>query len=256
MIRGVLLDLAGVLYDGAHVVPGSVAAVKQLRDAGLPLRFVTNSTRASRRVLLNRLRGFGFDVSENELFTPASAACAVLEQRNLSAHLLIHPDLAEDFADVSCTGDGTAVVVGDAGEFFTFDALNTACRELLNGAELFALATNRVFLDSDGELSIDAGAFIAALKYATGKKPVVLGKPAPGFFGAALASMEVAAQDAVMVGDDVESDVAGALRAGLGQAVLVKTGKYRQDDEMRTAPEPSYLAADLEDAVSWLLHKK
>lgn len=208
MIRGVLLDLAGVLYDGDRAIDGAPDAVARLAGAGLPVRFVTNSTRAPRRVLLQRLHNMGFAIDADQLFTPARAACDLLRQNGRAPHLLIHPDLAEDFTDLPTLGPDKFVVIGDATEHFTYDAMNAAFRALSRGADLLALAANRHFRDADGGLSIDVGAFVAAL-------------------------------DAVMVGDDAEADVAGALKAGLGHAVLVQTGKYRPGDERRAPPGPA-----------------
>lgn len=255
MIRGVLLDLAGVLYDGDTAINGSAEAVARLSKAGLPLRFVTNSTRAPRRRLLDRLDRMGFDVDPEQLFTPARAACARLRETGRSAHLLIHPDLAEDFADVPEGGADRSVIVADAADHFTYEAMNDAFRALTDGADLLALAYNRSFRGSDGALSIDVGAFVAALEFAAGTEAEVLGKPAPAFFAAALDSMDVAPENAVMVGDDAESDVSGALDAGLGQAVLVQTGKYRHGDETRVDPAPSHVARDITAAVDWILDR-
>lgn len=253
MTRAVLLDMAGVLYDGTRAIPGSVAAVARLRQAGLPLRLITNSTRAPRNVLLARLNDMGFDVTPQELFTPARAARDRLTADALVPHLLIHPDLAGDFAGLPDGPRPGAVVVGDAGAHFTHDALNAAFRVLAQGVPLLALAANRSFRDSDGEPSMDAGAFVAALEYAARTKAEVLGKPAPAFFHAALDSLGVGAADAVMIGDDAEADVQGALQAGLGQAVLVRSGKYHAGDERRIDPAPTHLADDLAAAVDWLL---
>lgn len=253
MIRGVLLDVAGVLYDGGAAVPGSVRAVARLREAGLPVRCVTNSTRNPRRVLLDRLAQLGFDIAPEDVFTPAIAARGLLAARGRAAHLLVHPDLAEDFADLPRKGDAMTVIVGDAAEHFSYANMNAAFRALERGADLMALAMNRSFNDADGALSIDAGAFVAALEYASGKTAEVVGKPAPAFFAAALDSMGVKADEAVMVGDDAESDIAGALRAGLGRAVLVQTGKYRPGAETAQDPAPTHVAKDLAGAVDWIL---
>lgn len=254
MTKGVLLDLSGVLYEGKQAVPGAARAVQCLRAAGLPVRFLTNSTRSPRRVLLEKLAGMGFDVGRDELFTPARAACDVLKAQRRAAHLLIHPDLAEDFAGLKGLGPDKTVVVGDAAEYFTYDAMNAAFRALNGGATLMALAANRVFKDDDGELSIDAGAFVAALEYAAETTATVLGKPSAAFFQAALDSMGCAAAQAVMVGDDAEADVAGALKAGLGKAVLVRSGKFQAGDETRNKPPPSHVADDLPAAVAWILN--
>jgi len=252
MIRGVLLDLAGVVYEGDHVLTGAINAVARLHGSGLSLRFVTNTTTRTKTALLARLTGFGLEIESEELFTPGQAAKAWLTEHGASPVLLVHPNLRCEFADLP-TGPKRAVVVGDAGKDFTFENMNHAFRALIDGATLLALAKNRTFKDDDGKLSLDAGAFVAALEYSSGEKAIVLGKPSPHFFDAALASMGCAPEHAVMVGDDAESDVAGALRAGLARAVLVRTGKYRKGDETRFDPGPTATVDDLPAAVQWIL---
>lgn len=254
MIRGVLLDIAGVLCDGETPVPGAPLSVARLRAAGLRVGFLTNTTRQPKRRIVERLGALGIAARPEEVFTPAAAACAWLTAGGFSPQLLIHPDLAEDFAD--CPRDGPpAIVLGDAGDGFTYAALNAAFRAILGGAPFLALAANRVFRDADGVLSLDAGAFVHALEYASGQPARVLGKPAPDFFAAALAQLGCSGAEAAMVGDDAESDVAGALVAGLGTAILVRTGKYRPGDEARHAPPPSAVVEDIAAACAHLLAK-
>ncbi len=252
MIRGALLDLAGVIYDGDRALPGASEAVERLRQAGLSLRFVTNTTRMPKRKILDRLARLGFAMPKSELFTPAEAARAWLACNDAAPSLLVHPNLVEEFQDIPARSK-RAVVIGDAGESFDFASLNRAFRELIAGAAFIALAKNRSFKDEDGKLSIDAGAFVTALEYASGKTALVLGKPAAAFFEAALASMNCAPQDAVMIGDDAEADVAGALDAGLGAALLVQTGKYREGDERRFSPPPTATVADVAAAADFIL---
>jgi HAD superfamily hydrolase (TIGR01458 family) len=254
MIRAVLLDLAGVVYQGEQPLPGAVEAITGLRGAGLRLCFLTNTTRMPKRVLLRRLNNMGVALTAEELFTPAQAARAWLAARKLSPHLLIHPGLEEDFANLDAS-ENEAVVVGDAGQGFTYNALNAAFRKLIAGAEFLALARNRSFKDEDGELSLDAGSFVAALEYACQRDAVLLGKPAPDFFQGALASLECDGKEAVMVGDDAEADVAGALAAGIGTALLVRTGKYRPGDERKVKPTPSDIVEDLAAAARWIMDR-
>ncbi|MCP5074602.1 MAG: TIGR01458 family HAD-type hydrolase [Rhodobacteraceae bacterium] len=254
MIKGVLLDLSGVLYVGSTALPGAVEAVARLRGE-LPVRFVTNSTRNPKRVLLEKLSGLGFSLTEDELFTPAKAACDWLAANNHSPHLLIYPDLQEDFATCS-TNSPPAIVLGDAGKFFTFDALNTAFRILHNGAPFLALAANRTFKDDDNEISIDAGAFVAALEYSSGTNAKVMGKPAPAFFTAAASDMGCTLDETAMIGDDAEADVAGALQSGISTALLVRTGKYTAGDETRYKPNPTATMNHIAAAVDWVLAQK
>ncbi len=255
MIKGVLLDLSGVVYVGSSVLPGALEAIDALHRAKLPVRFVTNTTRTPKCGILERLKGMGLGLSTDELFTPAQAALDWLRAHDQSAHLLIHPNLAEDFEDVR-SGTSAAVVIGDAGDGFSYAALNSAFRQLSAGADFLALAANRTFKDADNELSLDAGAFVAALEFACQRKAMVLGKPSKAFYAAALASMDCGLEEGVMVGDDAEADVSGALAAGLGAALLVRTGKYQPGIEGRFDPPPTAVIDDLPAAVKWILENR
>jgi HAD superfamily hydrolase (TIGR01458 family) len=253
MLKAVLLDLGGVVYVGRDPLPGAVEAIERLRARGLALRFLTNTTRSSRRMLLDKLHGMGLAIGADELFVPASAVRQHLEAKGLAAHLLVHPDLLEDFTGLP-EAEPNAVVIGDAGEGFTYQALNKAFRVLNTGAEFLALAKNRSFRDEDNELSLDAGAFVTALEYATGRDATVFGKPSEAFFSAALESAGCSPNEAVMIGDDVEADVGGARAAGM-VGVLVKTGKYRPGNETDISPPPSTVADDLAAAADWILSR-
>ncbi|MBG0792880.1 HAD hydrolase-like protein [Methylocystis sp. H62] len=200
-----------------------VSKVTQIRAAGLPLKFVTNTTRRPLQRIVNDLARLGLRVEPGDVYTPAAIARDYCIGRRLAPFLVVHPDLYEDFAGLPQDGEG-AVIVGDAGEFFTYDLLNRAYRKILCGAAFLALAKNRNFLDRDGELSLDAGPFIAGLEYACGREATVLGKPSSAFFELADKGLGINAEDVAMIGDDAEADVGGAMAAGL-MGVLVQTGK-------------------------------
>lgn len=254
MIKGVLLDLGGVVYVGSEPLPGAIPAIERLGAAGLGIRYLTNTTRSPRRLMLEKLRRLGVPGGAEALFMPATAARRYLEERGLTPRLLVHPALEEDFAGLK-EGRAEALVVGDAGEGFTYEAMNAAFRALQAGAEFLALARNRSFQDADGALSLDAGAFVAALEYATGRQAMLFGKPAPAFFEAAVASLGCAAPEAVMVGDDAEADIAGAHAAGL-QAILVRSGKYRPGDEDDIDLSPNAVVDDLGAAARRILDRR
>ena len=251
-IRGVLLDVGGVVFVGDAALPGAVAAVERLKTAGIAVRCITNTTRQPRRLFLEKLLGFGLDIQADELFMPAIAARHYLEANRLTPHLLVHPALEEDFAGLPA-GDGSkAVVIGDAAQGFTYDSLNRAFRALDEGAGFLALARNRTFRDADGRLSLDAGPFVAALEYATGREALVLGKPSADFFAAAIESLGCAPSEIAMIGDDVEADIAGAQSVGI-HGILVRTGKYKTGDETRIIPAPNAVMENLATAVEWIL---
>jgi len=142
------------------------------------------------------------------------------------------------------------VIVGDLGAAFGYDVLNRAFRQVIDGAELIALQKNRYWLRADG-LALDVGPFVAALEYATGREAFVVGKPARGFFDEVLRDLGVDAGAAAMIGDDVESDIGGALAAGLA-AILVRTGKYRKDAARAAGIEPTATVDSIADVPALL----
>jgi len=222
------MDLDGTLYVGDVAVQGAREAVSQLKSSGLVLRYVTNTTRKPRREVSEHLRSLGFEVEEAEIFTPARAAAGLIDGK--SCYPLVDDSLLEDLRGLTLVEDRPDyVLVGDLGGGFTYDRLNAAFRLLADGAELLALQKNRYWRKEDG-LALDAGPFVAALEYASGKSATVVGKPERNFFRLALADMGLESQEVAMVGDDAEADVAGAQAAGL-TGILVKTGKYRPGAE-------------------------
>lgn len=222
--KGLLVDLDGTLYVGNEPVEGAREAVDRLKSSGLALRYVTNTTRKPRREVSEHLRSLGFGVEEAEIFTPARAAVGLIQDR--SCYPLVDESLLEDLGGVTLTEDSPDyVLVGDLGEDFTYDRLNAAFRRLADGAELIALQKNRYWRTQEG-LSLDAGPFVAALEYASGKSATVVGKPERDFFRLALEDMGLEPHEVAMVGDDAEADVAGAQAAGL-RGIQVETGKYR-----------------------------
>jgi HAD superfamily hydrolase (TIGR01458 family) len=250
--RGVLIDLDGVLYVEAQPVPGAREALGRLRGGGLALRFVTNTTSRSRPATLDKLRGLGFELDEEELVTPAALAVRHCRERGRRrVALLVNDEVKSDFAGLEeDERRPQAVIVGDLGERFDYATLNRAFRMVMDGAELVALQKNRYWLREDG-LSLDVGPFVAALEYATGREAYVVGKPAAGFFDEVLAGMGLDAAAVVMVGDDVETDVGGALAAGLA-AILVRTGKFREDALSTSGVKPSATVASIADVPELL----
>ena len=223
-VRGLLVDLDGTLYVGDEPVEGAREVIGKLKAGGLKIRYVTNTTRRPRREVGEQMLSLGFEVEEAEIFTPARAAAGLIGEK--SCYPLVDESLLEDLQGVALTElHPDHVLVGDLGEGFAYTRLNAAFRCLMDGADLIALQRNR-YWRTGGELSLDAGPFVAALEYASGKTATVVGKPEESFFRLALEDLRLRPHEVAMVGDDAEADVAGAQAAGL-KGVQVKTGKYR-----------------------------
>jgi HAD superfamily hydrolase (TIGR01458 family) len=247
-LKAVLLDIQGTLLAGDGTpIPGAAAAVEKLRDLGLAVRFVTNIDSVTVGTILGRLRAAGIRAEECEVFTPISAAKRFLERRDrMRCHLLLPPEIEPEFEAFRATGDSADwVVVGDCREGFTYERLNIAFRLVREGAELLALQKGRWFLGSDGP-KLDTGAFVAALEYGANRPAHVVGKPSTELLRLALEDVGGDPFSAVMVGDDICSDVPGAHAAGT-RSVLVRTGKFSLSTLERSELKPDLLLDSVTD---------
>ncbi|XP_067858828.1 phospholysine phosphohistidine inorganic pyrophosphate phosphatase isoform X2 [Heptranchias perlo] len=225
-VRGVLLDISGVLYDsgegGGVPIPGSAEAVKRIKEANLKVRFCTNETQATREKFVKKLQNLGFDITVAEVFAPAPAVCQVLKERGLRPHLLVHDDLLPEFNQID-QSNPNCVVIGDAAENFSYKNLNEAFQVLI-GLEkpiLLSLGRGRYYKETDG-MKLDVGVYMKALEYACDIEAEVVGKPAKMFFLSALSDMGLEPDQVIMIGDDIVNDVGGAQQCGL-KAVQVRT---------------------------------
>jgi HAD superfamily hydrolase (TIGR01458 family) len=241
-MAAILLDIDGVLHVSGEAITGAGEAVRALRADGHRLRFVTNNTTRARERLAEELRGLGIGVDSAEVSTTALAAADLLAGRRVLALTMaaVRDDLA---SRVELVDDGPDVVLvggadesDESGRVFTYENLNGAFAALEDGASLVCLHRNRWWQTARGPL-LDSGAFVAGLEYAAGVEAQVVGKPSRAYFEGALAELGASPSEAVMVGDDVEADVGGAKAAGL-RAILVRTGKFREESLAAAKPKP------------------
>jgi HAD superfamily hydrolase (TIGR01458 family) len=254
-MAAILLDIDGVLMVSGEPIAGAAAAVRRLREDAHRLRFVTNNTTRARATLAEELREIGIDLHDNELQTPAVAAAHALAGKRVLA-LTMHA-VVDDLAGVELVGeDAQAVLIGGADEtletnqVFSYTNLARAFHELEAGAELYCLHKNRWWQTRRGPL-LDAGAFVAGLEYAADVEATVLGKPSPAYFAAAVEALDAEPAMTWMVGDDIESDIAGAQRFGL-QTILVRTGKFRPDTVERGSVMPEAIVSSVAQLPAWL----
>lgn len=255
-MAGILLDLDGVVYVGDAAVPGAAETVAWLSREGVPSLFVTNTTSRPRTAIVEQLRRMGIPASPSQILSPAVATVAWLQREGIGRPALFVPDAtASEFARLdplptSAEEGADAVVVGDLGSRWDFATLNRAFRLLMGNpdAPLIALGMTRYWRADDG-LRLDVGGFVRALEYATGRTAVVLGKPDPAFYGTAVDALHLRPGQAVMVGDDIRTDVEGAQRAGL-TGVLVRTGKFSPSD-LSSGVSPDAVLDSIADLPRW-----
>ena len=228
-ISGILFDLEGVLFVGNRVIEGAADIIRYVREQEIPHRYLTNTTTRSRPALSRKLNGMGLLVKPHEILSAPYAACLYLRQRQpRSCYFLVSEAIRDEFREFPVSETKPEmVVIGDIGRSWSYDLMNHIFQMIMAGAEVVALHKGK-FWQTPERLRLDIGAFIAGLEYATGVEATVIGKPSPAFFRAAVQELGRPENETVMVGDDIDSDIAGAQQCGL-QGFLVRTGKYRDD---------------------------
>jgi HAD superfamily hydrolase (TIGR01458 family) len=254
-MAAILLDIDGVFHVSGEPIAGGADAVRRLREAGHRLRFVTNNTTQARATIAEGLRVMGIELDDEELQTTPRAAASKLAGRRVLA-MTMHAIVGE-LEGVELVGeDAEVVLLGGADEtpesnlVFSYMNLARAFHELEAGAELYCLHKNRWWQTKHGPL-LDAGAFVAGLEYAANTEAVVLGKPSTTYFEAALHALDADASMTWMVGDDIESDIAGAQAHGM-KTVLVRTGKFRPDAVEASRLRPDGIISSIAHLPEWL----
>jgi HAD superfamily hydrolase (TIGR01458 family) len=267
-VRGLLLDLDGVLTLRGAALPGAKEAVARLDARGMPFRIMTNTSAISRESIAGFGQRAGFSTRADQITSALSVTAAWTVRRfpGQALFVLATEDARTEFAgqrlltldEMAANHPAAAVVIGDDEAAVRYDVLNAAFRLVRDGAPLIAMHRNPWWLTADGP-RIDSGAWVAALEYATGRRATVLGKPAVAFFRAGLRSLPGGprADEVAMVGDDVDTDVLAAQRLGM-RGIFVRSGKHG-DAELAVAAlrgrgggRPDAVADSLLDVVAAL----
>ncbi len=253
-IRAFLIDLDGVIYNDHLFVEGADKALSFLRDFGFTLRFATNTTGRSRAAIAEIIRGFGINAEEKEIFSaPYATALWLRQTTDLKCRIVTRGDAPREFEGLPQSEENPDVIIlGDIGERFTFELMNDLFRQILRGAQLIALQKNRYWL-TGGQLTLDAGPYVAALEYATGKPAIVMGKPSRTFFELALKDLGLQPEQVAIIGDDLEADIQGAQATGI-RTIFVETGKDTQADIIRLKIQPDLVLRSIGDIIRHLNH--
>lgn len=225
---GVLADLDGVVYAGPRAIDGAPDALRRLAEEGKSLAYVTNNASRSSEQVASHLRELGAPAQAEQVFGSALAGAELLagEVAAGATVLVIGSETLQDA--VRAQG---LTVVGSADD--TPDAVIQGFSPLLGWKDLaeaaYAVAAGAVWVATNTDMSIPQergtapgnGALVAAVKVATGREPLVAGKPEAALFRTAARHSGV--ERALVVGDRLDTDILGGNRAGMATA-LVLTG--------------------------------
>ncbi len=250
----VLVDLDGVMYRGGEAVPGSAAVVDKVRSLGTPLLFLTNNSSRTPEAVAAKLDEMGVPASPTEILTSAVATAVMLENEGVSgqtAFVVGEEGIKKALAGVGVSlreGEPQSVdlVVMGIDRSADYAKLRTAALLVERGARLIATNGDGSYPAPDG-LWPGAGALLAAIVATTGASPVIVGKPSRPLFAAA--QKMTGARTPLVVGDRLDTDIAGAAAMGW-DSLLVWTGAAQPMELVRTGQLPTYIGSD----ISVLLH--
>jgi glycerol-1-phosphatase len=244
----ILLDLDGVLYRWPEPIPGAAEAVRVLRGAGKRIAFVTNNSSRTPAQVAERLASVDVDARPDEVVTSALATAAVLSERGVrSAFVVGEEGLFEALASsgisaVDASVDEIDVVVVGFDRTADYTKLKDASVLVGRGVSLVASNADPSFPAPGGEAWPGAGALLAAIETTTGTRGEVVGKPEAPLLRRALAS--AGGGRPLVVGDRLDTDIAGASRLGWDSA-LVLTGTTRREDLESSPWKPTFVIDDL-----------
>jgi HAD superfamily hydrolase (TIGR01458 family) len=253
-----IFDLDGTLHVDGQPIAGASELLATLRRQQYLIRFMTNTTSQSQQQLLQQLHQAGIAAAADEILSAPEASRRYLReqqqmlQRAIKIWPVVNEQIRGDYAEfIFEQQQPDFVVIGDIAEQWSYALLNQIFSALNQGAKLIALHKNRFWQTQSG-LKVDIGLFIAGLEYVSKQNALIIGKPAVTFFQQVLASAQCDAHQAVLIGDDIDSDVGGAQRAGIF-AILVQTGKYRSSYQQQSKIRPDLMLESVAHLRNYLL---
>lgn len=251
-----LLDLDGVVRRGLEPIGNAPQTIAAATKAGVRTAYVTNNASLAPSAVTEQLRSMGVAAEDEQIMTASLAAAAMLRQHVAVGSRVLcvgGAGLVEAMTDagyvvVTSAQDAPEAVVQGWAADVAWPQLSEAAYAIENGA--FYLATNLdATLPTERGLAVGNGSLVAAVVNATGVRPISSGKPEVGIFHAAAAL--VGASQPLSVGDRLDTDIAGSLRAGY-PAMVVLTGVAQPGDLLRAVPEqrPTFVAPDLSGVLA------
>jgi len=248
---GFIIDMDGVIYHGNKLLPGIPEFLKWLEDSGKKFLFLTNSSERSPRELHEKLMRLGLDVGEEHFYTSALATAGFLasQKPNGSAFIigdagLIHAMYSFGYTINNVNPD--YVVVGDTRNY-NFENIRTAVNLVLRGARLIG-ANPDISGPVENGIIPSTKALIAPIEIATGKKAYFVGKPNPLMMRIALKKLMVNREDAIVIGDRMDTDVRCGLESEL-DTLLVLSGITSREEVNNFPYQPQYILNGIIDLV-------
>lgn len=244
-MKGIICDIDGVLLHDNELIPGANEFVERILEQGHPLLLLTNYPSQTATDLANRLGAVGLQVPPDCVYTSAMATASFLEQQEgRKAYVVGEGGLTHELYQVGFTMtdiDPDFVIVGET-KAFNWEMIQKASYFVMHGARF--IATNPDVAGPRGFPS--CGALCAPIERITGKKPLYMGKPQAWMMRSALNRMDVHSEDALIVGDNMQTDILAGIQSGI-ETVLVLTGVSQMAHLERFPYRPHHIFPSVKD---------
>jgi HAD superfamily hydrolase (TIGR01458 family) len=244
----VLIDFDGVIRLGNNPSLDAGEFLNFILDNNIPSYIISNSTLRTGKGITQFLVDNNLP-SEVPAMTAADATLQYVKEHYKKVSVYCVDEIKQLFNNYIDDGNPEAIIIGDSGENWNYQLMNEIFSKVYNGADLIAMQMNRFWYPPGKSLSLDAGAFIKAIEYASGKEGILIGKPSPIYFQSALDLLGYKkGSEFLMIGDDIESDIVGAQQAG-GKGILIYTGKTEYPLSNDAIAEPDFEAKNLTEII-------
>ena len=251
MIKAVIFDLDGTLYRGKTVIPGAVEKVAELRKAGKKVFFLTNAATKSRTDVAAKLSDMGFDARKGEVVCGAYLLARYISTNHRGKKVFVVGErgIFDEFAEAGIaveSGENASIVAVGLDRALTYEKLCRAHVNIRRGAIFLASNNDHVYPVEGGDLP-GAGSIVAAIEFATRKKPHIIGKPNPYALELLMKETKLKRDEIIMVGDRLDIDIAFAKNCGIKSA-LVLTGTAKKGEiegKKKAGLAPDYVIASV-----------
>lgn len=261
-VRGLIIDMDGVLWHGSKALPGLAAFFELLRKKALPFVLATNNASLTQQQYIDKLANMQVVVQPDEILTSSMATAKFLDERIaknqrrvfvIGEQGLTEPLQKHGFTltnlyqvnqpDKQIYGEGADIVISGLDRKLTWDKLATATLNIRAGASFYATNADTTLPTELGEV-MGNGGVLAALTAATGVTPTVIGKPEPILYQQALAILGTEKHNTIAIGDRLNTDILGAVNAGI-RSLMVLTGVSSEADIETLDYAPDWVMQDI-----------
>ncbi|AZV45067.1 TIGR01457 family HAD-type hydrolase [Peribacillus asahii] len=247
--KGYLIDLDGTMYRGSEQIAEAAGFIDELRQRNIPYLFVTNNSSRTPAQVAEKLRNFGIETDNKQVFTTSMATANFIAERKADATVYVIGEegirnalqekgleLVEENADFLVMGIDRAI---------DYEKLTKACLVVRNGAA-FISTNGDIAIPTERGLQPGNGAITSVVAVSTQVKPIFIGKPESIIIEQALQVLGVSKEEVIMVGDNYDTDIMAGINAGM-DTLLVHTGVTKKEHLLQYEKQPTFVVDTLAD---------